>query len=319
MSDSVLGESLVSEVSETGIAQSPLSPGAQLAQSRKAMGWSVEQVAAQLKLAARQIQSIEADDYASLPGMASVRGFVRAYAKLVKLEAGPLVAMISSEAGTEKRSTPARRELSAPFFDTRLPTKNRRAFSFRSLALVMGIGALVLLLLAQLMGWVPAWKTEVMRVIDGGVASPAVTSPVVQITAAVPIEKTVVTVPAPSVAESVASAQPAASTVQMAASTAPNAPLAPTTAQPALSNVAVAPPGNALILQLKQDSWVEMTRADGAVVVARLLKAGTQETFAVTGPVQLLVGNATGVDATLRGVALELKPTIGNTVRLNLK
>ena len=61
-------------------------PGQVLAAQREAMGWSVEQVADQLKLAVRQVIALEAGDYASLPSPAVTRGFVRAYAKLVKLE-----------------------------------------------------------------------------------------------------------------------------------------------------------------------------------------------------------------------------------------
>ena len=61
-------------------------PGQALAAQREAMGWSVEQVADQLKLAVRQVIALEAGDYAALPSPAVTRGFVRAYAKLVKLD-----------------------------------------------------------------------------------------------------------------------------------------------------------------------------------------------------------------------------------------
>ena len=61
------------------------------------MGWTVEQVADQLKLAVRQVVALEQGDYANLPGPAVVRGFVRAYAKVVKLDAAPLVAEIRGD------------------------------------------------------------------------------------------------------------------------------------------------------------------------------------------------------------------------------
>ncbi|MBC7655825.1 MAG: helix-turn-helix domain-containing protein, partial [Frankiaceae bacterium] len=69
-------------------------PGQTLAAQREAMGWTVEQVADQLKLAVRQVVALEAGDYASLPSPAVTRGFVRAYAKIVKLDPVPLVALI---------------------------------------------------------------------------------------------------------------------------------------------------------------------------------------------------------------------------------
>ncbi|WP_460885455.1 RodZ domain-containing protein [Pseudoduganella ginsengisoli] len=103
-------------------------PGAQLAAQREAMGLTVEQIADQLKLAPRQVVALEADDYDSLPNMAVTRGFVRAYAKVVKLDAAPLVAMIEVNpiAGHE-HPQPARREISASFTESRFPTMTERS------------------------------------------------------------------------------------------------------------------------------------------------------------------------------------------------
>lgn len=103
-------------------------PGAQLAAQREAMGLTVDQIADQLKLAPRQVVALEADDYASLPNMAVTRGFVRAYAKVVKLDAAPLVAMIEVNpiAGHE-HPQPARREISASFTESRFPTMTERS------------------------------------------------------------------------------------------------------------------------------------------------------------------------------------------------
>src|SRR6059058_5180297 len=72
-------------------------PGKTLAAQREAMGWTVEQVADQLKLQVRQVVALEAGDYAALPSPAVTRGFVRAYAKLMKLDPAPLVAQIAME------------------------------------------------------------------------------------------------------------------------------------------------------------------------------------------------------------------------------
>jgi cytoskeleton protein RodZ len=76
---------------------------------REAMGWTVEQVADQLKLAVRQVVALEAGDYASLPGPAVVRGFVRAYAKVVKLDAAPLVAHDPARHARPRATPPAPR------------------------------------------------------------------------------------------------------------------------------------------------------------------------------------------------------------------
>ena len=60
--------------------------GAALRAAREAAGLSIDDVAQQLKLAPRQVQALEDDDYARLPGRTFVRGFVRNYARFVRLD-----------------------------------------------------------------------------------------------------------------------------------------------------------------------------------------------------------------------------------------
>ena len=59
------------------------SAGARLRDARMAAGLSIDAVAQQLKLAPRQVQALEDDDFAQLPGRTFVRGFMRNYARLV--------------------------------------------------------------------------------------------------------------------------------------------------------------------------------------------------------------------------------------------
>lgn len=76
--------------------QSP-SPGAALAAARTLQGLSVEQVAGKLKLAVFQIRAIEADNHGALPGDVFARGFIRNYARLLKLDAEPLMAALARQ------------------------------------------------------------------------------------------------------------------------------------------------------------------------------------------------------------------------------
>src|SRR5471032_1969656 len=119
-------------------------PGAQLAAQREAMGWTVEQIAEQLKLAPRQVKALEAGDYAALPNMAVVRGFVRAYAKVVKLDATPLVAMIAVVSPTSHEAAPPRREVAATFSESRFPSMTERSSGLAGWL----IGAVVLAVIA---------------------------------------------------------------------------------------------------------------------------------------------------------------------------
>ena len=80
-------------------AAAPATAGARLAAARELAGMSIDDVSRQLKLAPRQVVAIERDDHASLPGRTFVRGFVRNYARLLKLDAGDVVAALPADAG----------------------------------------------------------------------------------------------------------------------------------------------------------------------------------------------------------------------------
>jgi len=65
--------------------------GARLREARVAANLTIEEVAHSLKFSPRQIERLEADDYAALPGGTILRGFVRNYARLLKLDADALL------------------------------------------------------------------------------------------------------------------------------------------------------------------------------------------------------------------------------------
>ncbi len=66
-------------------------PGRTLRDAREARGLSQADVAEVLRFSTRQIELLESDQYEILPGATVVRGFVRSYAKLVKLDPIPLL------------------------------------------------------------------------------------------------------------------------------------------------------------------------------------------------------------------------------------
>lgn len=73
------------DVSQKEIS-TPLTPGTQLAQAREEQGLSLEYVSEQLKITSHFVQAIENSDFDVLPEPAFVRGYIRNYAKLVRLD-----------------------------------------------------------------------------------------------------------------------------------------------------------------------------------------------------------------------------------------
>ena len=288
-------------------------PGAMLMAAREAAGLSIEQAAGQLNLAPRQVLALEHDNFAALPGMVIVRGFLRAYAKLLKLDPLPLIASLGDL--NPPAATPMRHALSASFSESRLPSLGGAGSRSRTTPIIYGVGLLVVVLIGgYALSW---WPDGLVRrfgqlKLGGTPAAGTIAKPAV--TAAEPGSN----------ALHVAVADVAVPTTDMI-SLAPQ-PVAPVTGAAPVATVDVpvvalaAGAMNPLVLTMHEDSWIELRRADNTTLVAKVFKAGVVETFDLNEPVTLVVGNITGVTASLRGAPLGLAAGAnGNVARLRLK
>ena len=79
------------------MAGAPPGIGPQLRAAREAKGLTLEQVAAQTRIPQRHLQTIEAGEFAKLPGRTYAVGFARTYAKTVGLDQADVVAMVRAE------------------------------------------------------------------------------------------------------------------------------------------------------------------------------------------------------------------------------
>lgn len=316
-------------------------PGATLAAQRESMGWTVEQVAEQLKLAPRQVVAIEAGDYAALPSPAVTRGFVRAYAKILRLDPAPLVAMIPMDNPVPVETGAVRSNRPTSFSHSRYPTHGKRS----SLPLAWIAGVVVVAACAG-----AAWHFGLIS-LPGSQApgnEAVLNAPAETTSATMPAADAVhnptvplISVPAPADANS-ANAAPAAGTTGAAtppapavvtppaatpgatagapATTAATGPAAPAAAVPAPAAATAAAGANTLVLTVREDSWIEVKPQGGRALISRLVKAGSTETLEVPGTATLVVGNPGGVSATLRGAAVALPAVPGKTIsRVTLK
>jgi cytoskeleton protein RodZ len=87
--------------------------GATFAMARDAMGISPIEAADLLNLTQRTIEALEADDYESLPSRVYVNGYVRAYAKMLGLDADDLV-LRSAELHDDSDDAPINDEAKEP-------------------------------------------------------------------------------------------------------------------------------------------------------------------------------------------------------------
>lgn len=346
MSDTYPENSVLGNVEQVPTA-SDRRPGARLEASRLEKGWTVEQAAGMLKMAPRQIRAIEADDHAALPGPAVTRGFVRAYAKLLQLDAGPLLVAMAATTGNppaQPLSAPA--ALSTPFVAGRSGLTRNSLWSeetrpkarWLAAILLAGVaGAAVLVLNSPEL--IDTWRGALEGRFEAAQGGPAEKAPAP--VAASPasltsgegkrVEAAIAPPSAPAAHDGNGAVEKVAQTIpQSAAEPADRADASAPPAQapaPVAQNDAPAPEpakktDDLLQLVMHQDSWIEVRRvADRTVLAARLVKAGTTETFEVDGPLAVTIGNAAGVEATLHGEPLALAAASGgkNVARLTVK
>jgi cytoskeleton protein RodZ len=116
--------------------------GPRLKAGREQKQLALAEVAAKLKLTARQVEALEEEDLSHLPSEVFVRGFVRNYARLVDVEVDSLIAPLDVQAAVAETIT-------APSAGVSFSTSGVRQWVILPLAAL----AVFLLLVAVLYHW----------------------------------------------------------------------------------------------------------------------------------------------------------------------
>jgi cytoskeleton protein RodZ len=232
-------------------------PGAVLAAARVAQNLTVADVARQLKLSANQIMALEAGDFERLPGPVFVRGFVRNYARLLKVDPDRLLDMLGDAPGPQpKNDMPTARGV--PF-----PTASvRRWPRYAVFALLLAI--------AGLAAYEFHWSDRL------NVVSSAPTSAGAADTASKPVQAIVTEQPA--AGHEPTARQPEAETA---------------VAVPSLARSATG--ANELRFVIERDCWIQVRDADGRTLLTRLVHGGSEERVNGKAPFAVVVGRADAV------------------------
>ena len=303
--------------------------GAELQAARERLGWSLSDVAANLRIRHAYLLALEEGRMADLPGTTYAVGFLRAYAKLLGLDGDEMSRRLRAESGAANRKTEL--EFPAP-----VPERGVPAGAVVLLGVLLAVGAYV--------GWyrmsgeapgtppVPAVPDRLatlagtpapMRKMPlpraGSALAPQAPAPAMQATPAarypapvpaeVPPSSAAAAVPPPVVAE------PLPPPAVLAAVPAETASAPPATSA---ANVPAAPPAatadSHIVLRAHADAWVQVRDQNGPVLLNRVLRAG--ETWQVPQqtagqqPLLLTTGNAGGTELLVDGV---LAPPIGGS------
>jgi cytoskeleton protein RodZ len=310
------------------------SAGEMLSLARQQKDWSVQQVAEQLKLSVKQITALEGNQFDALPQMVIVRGFVRAYAKLLKIDSDVVVRLLPEGTGKIEFDASLKPALATPFFESRMSLMGRQDNSRKYL-----ISAALLAIFAMAFyAWQKVEKTDFVKAffpagetVTHQVAAPDLQQvntplPVAAPTTQLPGVGAAVLPESPGDADTLVApkgrdAEAGSSTVIIpAASSLQATAAAPSATTNSAGSVPVAAANDEMKLTFSQDVWLQIKRENGTVVTSHLAKAGTQEIFSVSEPMQIRIGNAAGVQALLRGAPLAISDGSGsNVVNLNVK
>jgi len=284
--------------------------GADLSAARERLGWSLEDVAASLRIRLHFLNALERGRVADLPGNTYALGFLRTYAAALGLDPDELTRRFRAEAAEVNR-------LTTLSFPVPVPSRGVPAGAVVLLGVVLAIGAYI--------GW--------YRLSGNGELPPEVVPPVparllplaerAVPPVALPPPQSAQPAPGPSAATAIAHVSPAptrtdtpeptpsVAPTQAAAATTMVAPTQPAPAQPTtLQPTTLQPtPGQPrIVLSATADAWLLVRDKAGPVLLNRVLHPGESWPVPAQPNLLLTTGNAGGTDILVDGAAT---PSLG--------
>ena len=288
-------------------ASSPMmsgpSVGQQLRAGRERAGLSVDDAARALKLSNRQVESLEQDDWASLPGKTMIRGFVRNYARLVGLDGRELMAALE---GMAMPKSPELRGAEGTPVSMPKEGKSDRKDVLRVLA---GLLVLVLAMVAYFFLPPDIWQSTVQAIKDASQSNEVVVDTVADSPPVVP--------ETPASVAQVESVMPEPPVV---------VPEPASVSEPVIQRTeglaaeVQTPVTNVLKFGFTQPSWVEVRDRNGQIIFSQKNPAGSQRDVQGQPPFSVVIGNAAHVTLHYKGNAVDLsKRSKDDVARLTIE
>lgn len=284
---------------ETNIA----SVGEVLKSAREAQQLDIDDVCSYLRLSRRQVIALENNDFAVLPESTITRGFIRNYARMLDLDAEPLL-----EAYRGFASSHQPRPISIQSENILIPGNDKRSWMMYILASVL----IVLL--------VTAWVIYVDYIPKKSTAEVAV--PIVA-------EQELVTQQETTQQETIVD-EVLPGNVQAEVPATTQTPVTEATVSDVQSTTSIATPvpatstasTNAATIQIKasERSWVSITDRNNQNIFDKIMVAGVGETVQGEPPLQVVIGNAPSTTLIFNNQPVDLAPVTKDRVaRLKLE
>jgi cytoskeleton protein RodZ len=287
-----------------------LSSGKLLVWARERAGLSQEQVAKELYMTLTKVRALESDDYRHMGSDTFARGYIRAYAGLVKLDVTQVLAAYERHA--------QKHGLVEPAVPRRAESPNKPLWQFIALLLV------VLFVLWLISIWF--FDNRQSEVYERA----AVIAPPVETVLNIPqsqgsssnssfsSNRTVTTDVLSEVVHSGVDSESALSSMMEASSEAAKDTLKSNSSSSSTSiarnNVKVADALDNIEFLFTDECWVEVSDARGDVLIADLKQAGASLHLQGEAPFDVKLGNAPAVKIELNGNTVDIVPVLGTNV-----
>ncbi len=277
-----------------------ISVGEILKAAREAKKLDVDDICSYLRLSRRQVIALENNDFSVLPEATITRGFIRNYARMLDLDAAPLLEAYSSFSASNQP-----RPISIQSENIQIPGNDKRSW-------LMYIFASMLIVLL-----VTAWVVYVDYIPKAPAVAdyvPSETESEATVQQALPVEAPEqVALPAEvAPADQPASSEPVTDVESLPASGVASE--IPSTEQ-------AIPAGQAVVrIKAKERSWVSITDRDNKNIFDKIMVADIEETVQGQPPLQVVIGNAPSTTLIFNNRPIDLAPVTNDRVaRLKLE
>ena len=298
--------------------------GALLREAREASGMHIAALAVALKVPVGKLEALEADNYAALPDTVFVRALASSVCRTLKVDPAHILSLLpqsqsprlstdSAGLNAPVKANVGKSSSSSASFSSGSGTRSR---SVSLVVLALLVGAVVVFFLPRQPGGLsllssgPAAQSSDTV---SGAAQPAAAGASASVVENVAVDTASPAVapaplPAPLAPSQTAAVQPAAPTAAATGAAPPATATATAAAPVATASDPAAGPAAAgtLVLRARNQSWVQVKDASGAVVLQRNLAA--EESVAVNAPAPLavVVGRADATEVFVRGKPFDL-------------
>jgi cytoskeleton protein RodZ len=313
---------MTDEISQAG-EWPPL--GAALAAARNAKNMSVQAVSDTLRLSLKQIIALESDDFSALPQPMATRGFIRNYARLLELDAEPL---LDSYRQRVPDNTPSSLNVQTSVPHVQLVKKNRPWFKYA--AIVLSLVFLVWYFQVDQSASIATDLTGNSDVVSPVALPELTTAPTTLAEPASPPAAEVGT--ANSVATNLTDTLPSPALTELAAAKAKPSPVAVASNDglqlrassdmriPAEVKANAAGNRAWLTVSVTDKAWVQVKDKSGAVLFEKMLTANSSDKLEAQPPLFVWLGNAKATTLDYMGQSVDVaSKTFNNTARLTLE